>query len=60
MHSVGRGLVVLDVTGLSDGNNDGLEEGIADASDGLGVTAGAKVRSHVLQVFLQTSLAGEK
>eukprot|EP00554_Chaetoceros_debilis_P006284 CAMPEP_0194078084 /NCGR_PEP_ID=MMETSP0149-20130528/4561_1 /TAXON_ID=122233 /ORGANISM="Chaetoceros debilis, Strain MM31A-1" /LENGTH=84 /DNA_ID=CAMNT_0038759265 /DNA_START=358 /DNA_END=612 /DNA_ORIENTATION=+ len=51
---------VFDVLGPSDGMLDGRYEGMADFSDGTAVTAGARVRSHVLQVFLQTSLDGEK
>ena len=50
---------VFDV-GLSENMLDGRDDGMADFSDGTAVTAGARVRSHVLQVFLQTSLAGEK
>ena len=50
---------VFDV-GLSENMLDGRDDGMADVSDGAAVTAGARVRSHVLQVFLQTSLAGEK
>ena len=57
---VGLGLTVSDMLGISDGMLDGRDEGMADFSDGTAVTAGARVRSHVLQVFLQTSLAGEK
>ena len=43
-----------------DGMPDGRDEGMDDFSDGTAVTAGARVRSHVLQEFLQTSLAGGK
>ena len=57
---VGLGLTVSDVLGPSDGMLDGRYEGMADFSDGTAVTAGARVRSHVLQVFLQISLDGEK
>ena len=57
------------IEGTSDGTKDGPKDGTIDGTalsciDGAlvdtAVTAGARVRSHVLQVFLQTSLAGEK
>ena len=47
---------VFDVDGMSDGRDVEMD----DFADGTAVTAGARVTSHVLQEFLQTSLAGGK